>query len=159
MDETYIKIKGEWKYLYCAVDSNGNTIDFLLTNNRSKKDAKRFFIKALNSTHNQKPRAITIDKSGSNLSAVTTLLSDKNSGFSPKTEIRQNKYLNNIVEQDHRAIKRITTPMMGFHSFHKAHSTLKGIESMHMIRKGQVEEIQCVHTEIQFINRIFGVSA
>jgi len=159
VDETYIKIKGEWKYLYRAVDSNGDTIDFLLTAKRDKKAAMRFFKKALGSTHSSTPRAITIDKSGANLSAVKSLVSDKNSGFSPNTEIRQNKYLNNIIEQDHRAIKRITKPMMGFHSFHTANRTLKGIESMHMIKKGQVAEVKCVHSEIQFINRIFGISA
>ena len=127
VDETYIKIKGEWKYLYRAVYSNGDTIDFLLPAKRDKKEAKRFFKKALRATHSSIPRAITIDKSGANLSAVKSLVADDNSGFNPDTEIRQNKYLNNIIEQDHRAIKRIINPMMGFHSFHTANRTLKGI--------------------------------
>lgn len=78
----------------------------------------------------QKPRVITIDKSGANLSAIKALVADKNSGFDPNTKIRQNKYLNNIIEQDHRAIKRITKPMMGFKNFHTAHHTLKGIKAM-----------------------------
>src|SRR5664280_1213388 len=103
--ETYIRIKSEWKYLYRAVDSDGNTIDFMLSAKRNKKAAKRFFKKALGSKHNQIPRAITVDKNPVYPPAVNEL---KNDRILPQNvSLRQIKYLNNIVEQDHRSIKRI----------------------------------------------------
>ena len=99
VDETYIKVKGEWKYLYRAVDSNGETIDFLLTAKRDKKAAKRFFNKMLKSTTSVTPRVITLDKSGANLSAIKEV-KRKNSATLKDVEVRQIKYLNNIVEQE-----------------------------------------------------------
>jgi len=133
MDETYIKVKGQWCYLYRAVDKSGATIDFMLTENRDKKAAKRFFVKAIG--RSETPEKVTIDKSGSNNAALVSINKtlDKNS----KIEIRQIKYLNNIIEQDHRFIKRITKPMMGFKSFHSASATLIGIELHHMLHKNQ----------------------
>ena len=105
VDETYIKVKVDWKYFYRAVDSNGDTIDFMLSAKRNKKAAKRFFKKALSSNHNQIPRVITVDKNPAYPSAVNEL---KNNKILPKNVgIRQIKYLNNIIEQDHRSIKRI----------------------------------------------------
>lgn len=133
MDETYILIKGVWHYLYRAVDKSGDTIDFMLTKNRNKTAAKRFFSKAIG--YAGKPDKVTIDKSGSNDSALKSI--NKNLNKKNKIEIRQIKYLNNIVEQDHRFIKKITKPMMGFKSFHAANATLSGIELHHMLRKGQ----------------------
>ncbi|MFV8908421.1 IS6 family transposase [Serratia fonticola] len=133
VDETYIKIKGQWKYLYRAVDSNGHTIDFLLTAKRDAAAALRFFRKAIR--HHGEPAVITIDKSGANTAALTTLNADK-----PDEEIitiRQSKYLNNLVEQDHRNIKRRIGPMLGFKSFRRAQTLLAGIELVQMIRKGQ----------------------
>jgi putative transposase len=140
MDETYIKIKGKWHYLYRAVDKNGDTVDFMLSPRRNESAAKAFFTKSIGS--NGIPEKITIDKSGANLAglnainfqiAILTLL-----GFSMmQIQIRQIKYLNNIIEQDHRGIKRITNPMMGFKDFHSAESTLAGIELCHMLKKGQ----------------------
>jgi IS6 family transposase len=136
-DETYIKVKGHWKYLYRAVDSTGKTIDFMLSENRDMPAAKRFFIKALSSAHNQIPRVITLDKNPAYPPAIQELINEE---VLPKeTLIRQTKYLNNIVEQDHRFIKKIIKPMLGFKTFHTAEQTLKGIEAMHMIRKGQSE--------------------
>ena len=136
MDETYIKVKSEWKYLYRAVDSNGNTIDFMLSAKRNKKAAKRLLKKDLGSKHNQVPRAITVDKNPGYPSAVNEL---KNDRILPQNvSLRQIKYLNNIVEQDHRSIKRIVRPMLGFQSFHTAIKTLKGIEIMHMIKKDRL---------------------
>ena len=102
MDETYIKIKGQWYYLYRAVDKEGNTIDFLLTKKRDTKAAKRFLIKAIGS--NGRPEKITIDKSSANKAAIEEY--NRENGTS--IEIRQIKYLNNNVEQDHRGIKRVT---------------------------------------------------
>jgi putative transposase len=118
MDETYIQIKGEWRYLYRVVDMEGKTVDFLLTANRDKKAALRFFKKAI-SLHGR-PDTVTIDKSGANIAA----LSDLNEGTTDKITIRQSKYLNNLVEQDHRAIKRIVRPALGFKSFRSARTTL-----------------------------------
>ncbi|HEY5534930.1 MAG TPA: IS6 family transposase, partial [Ignavibacteria bacterium] len=136
VDETYIKVKGEYKYLYRAVDSNGNTIDFMLSAKRNRKAAKRFLKKALSSDHNQIPRAITVDKNPAYPPAINELKNDKI--LPQNVGIRQIKYLNNIIEQDHRSIKRIVNPMLGFQSFQSANKTLKGIEAMNMIKKGQV---------------------
>jgi len=158
VDETYIKVKGEWKYLYRAVDSDGNTIDFMLSAKRNRKAAKRFLKKALGSNHNQMPRVITVDKNPAYPIAIHEL---KNDRILPKNVgLRQIKYLNNIVEQDHRPIKRIVRPMLGFQSFYTAIKTLKGIEIMHMIKKGQVDTLsQCVSAEVNFINQLFGIAA
>jgi putative transposase len=123
MDETYIKIKGRWFYLYRAVDKAGETIDFMLSERRDEAAAKRFFIKAIDASG--KAEKVTIDKSGANnaaLKSLNTSLEKEN-----KIEIRQIKYLNNVVEQDHRFIKKITKPMMGFKSFESAQATLAGI--------------------------------
>jgi putative transposase len=132
MDETYIKVKGRWKYLYRAVDKTGQTIDFLLTAHRDKKAALRFFKKAVG--QHGLPDKVTIDKSGANTAAIEALKEETGH----EIEIRQIKYLNNLVEQDHRAIKRIVRPMLGFKSFRSARVTLQGIELMHMIKKGQM---------------------
>jgi transposase, IS6 family len=115
VDETYIKVKGKWKYFYRAVDSNGDTIDFMLSSKRNRKTAKRFLKKALSSNHNQIPREITVDKNPAYPAAVNEL---KNDRILPKNlGLRQIKYLNNIIEQDHRPIKRTVCPMLGFQSF------------------------------------------
>ena len=138
MDETYIKIKGQWKYLYRAVDTSGQTIDFLLTARRDAAAALRFFRKAIR--HHGEPEVVTIDKSGANTAALATLNAGK-----PDEEtitIRQSKYLNNLVEQDHRNIKCRIRPMLGFKSFRRAQTILAGIELIHMIRKGQYQHPQ-----------------
>jgi len=134
MDETYIKVKGVWMYLYRAVDSTGYTIDFLLRNNRDASAAKAFFRKAIK--HNGYPQKVTIDKSGSNSCALSSL--NKSLAKDKQIEIRQIKYLNNIVEQDHRFIKKRTKPMLGFKSFNSAKITITGIENIRMIQKGQI---------------------
>jgi transposase-like protein len=132
MDETYVRIKGTWKYLYRAVDKAGATVDFLLTAKRDRKAALRFLCKAVG--QNGTPEKITIDKSGANTAAIESYNNNHEAGI----EIRQVKYLNNIVEQDHRAVKRLVRPMLGFKAFRSAAVTLTGIELMHMIRKGQL---------------------
>jgi len=129
--ETYIKIRGVWKYLYRAVDKQGNTIEFLLTAKRDRKAALRFLNKAIGT--NGKPSLINIDKSGANTAAIKQYNVDENK----RVKIRQCKYLNNVVEQDHRFIKRITRPILGFKSFCSAQSTLAGIELWRMLKKGQ----------------------
>jgi putative transposase len=136
MDETYLKIKGQWRYLYRAVDKQGNTIDFLLTAKRDTKAARRFLNKAIGS--NGKPSLINTDKSGANTAAIKEYNIDENK----RVKIGQFKYLNNIVGQvvrhsDHRFIKRRTRPMLGFKSFWSARATLAGIELWRMLKKGQ----------------------
>ncbi len=155
VDETYIKVKGEWKYLYRAVDSKGKTIDFYLSEKRDKKATKSFFKKALGRSHNQQPRVITVDKNQAYEVGIPELIYE--GGLDCRTSIRRVKYLNNIIEQDHRSIKRKINNMLGFHSFETAEKTICGIEVMNMIKKGQVEEIQCALSEIKFINKIMGV--
>ena len=132
MDETYVKVNGVWKYLYRAVDKEGKTVDFLLTAKRNKAAAKRFFEKAMNA--NGLPEKVTMDKSGANKAAMDEI----NASLPSPALVRQIKYLNNIVEQDHRAVKRVSKPMLGFKSFNAAKCVLAGIELMHMIRKGQL---------------------
>ena len=132
MDETYIKVKGVWKYLYRAVDKQSQTVDFLLTEKRDKAAANRFFKKAMR--ENGDPDKVTMDKSGSNKAAIDEINCDRKMLI----EVRQIKYLNNIVEQDHRFIKRIVRPMLNFKSFYSARNVLAGIELVHMIRKGQM---------------------
>ncbi|WP_239442651.1 IS6 family transposase [Serratia marcescens] len=138
MDETYIKIKGQWKYLYRAVDTAGQTIDFLLTVKRDAAAALRFFRKAIR--HHDEPEVVAIDKSGTNTTALVTLNAGK-----PDEEtitVRQSKYLNNRIEQDHRNIKRRIKLMLGFKSFRRTKTTLAGIELIHMLRKGQYQHPQ-----------------
>ena len=135
MDETYIKINRKWYYLYRAVDSNGDTIDFMLRARRNTDAAKSFFRKAFK--ENSLPLKINIDKSGANNAALNSLNNDLDS--ENKFEIRQVKYLNNIVEQDHRFIKKRTKPMLGFKNFYSAKETLSGIENIRMIQKGQIQ--------------------
>src|SRR5471032_1187512 len=134
VDETYITIKGKWKYLYRAVDKAGHTVEFLLRAHRDKAAAHRYFEKAID--QNGEPETITVDESGANLATLEALNAER----STLINVRQNKYLNNIVEQDHRAIKRIIKPMMGFKDFRCARIILAGIELMHMIRKGQMHD-------------------
>jgi transposase-like protein len=132
MDETYIKVAGQWKYLYRAVDRAGDTVDFLLTAKRDKAAARRFLERTIN-LHGV-PEKITIDKSGANTAAIESVKTDA----CVDILMRQNKYLNNIVEQDHRGVKRVTQPMLGFKSFWSARILIAGIETMHMIKKGQL---------------------
>lgn len=133
MDETYIKVKGEWTYYYRAVDKEGKTIDFYLSRNRDTEAAQAFFEKAIGSSG--QPEKVNMDKSRANLAGLEKV--NESLPEDEKIIIRQIKYLNNMVEQDHRGIKRITRPMLGFKSFHSAIATLTGIELYHMIRKGQ----------------------
>ena len=108
VDETYIKVKGRWKYLYRAVDSLGNTLDFLLSAKRDTSAAERFLRKTLSAAHTQFPRVINVDKNAAYPAAVDQLKADTQ--LPKTTELRQVKYLNNLIEQDHRFIKRLTKP-------------------------------------------------
>jgi len=136
MDETYIKVKGQWTYLYRAVDRDGQTLDFMLSERRDLAAARRFLKKAIAS--NGVPDKVVIDKSGANLAGLhATNVILKFTGAGRLIKIVQVKYLNNILEQDHRFIKRVTRHMLGFKAFHSAQATIAGIEVAHMIRKGQ----------------------
>ena len=132
MDETYIKVKGVWRYLYRAVDKEGNTVDFLLTKRRQRMSAQSFLIKAIEG--NGRPVLINIDKSGANTSAIKVY----NKRTFSKIQIRQCKYLNNIVEQDHRMIKWRIVQGLGFKEFESAKRTIAGIEIIRMIKKDQM---------------------
>jgi len=184
VDETYIKIKKTWTYLYRAVDSEGNTLEFLLSPTRDAEAAKHFFLKALQpsarSTSQARskhetgsasslptvppapqlaPRVINVDKNAAYPKAIADL---KAAGMLPeRVELRQVKYLNNLIEQDHRFIKRLVKPGLGFFSFETASRTLQGYEIMHMIRKGQLQEVNRgdIRGQISFIARLFGVAA
>ena len=127
-----MKIRGRWAYLYRAVDKEGQTVDFLLTPQRDRAAALAFLHKAIR--HRGLPEKITIDQSGSNTAAINRY----NKMHETAIVLRQSKYLNNLVEQDHRAVKRVTRPMLGFKSFTAAQDTLVGIELMHMIKKRQL---------------------
>ena len=148
MDETYIKVKGQWKYLYRAVDKQGATIDFLLTARRDKSAAKRFFDKAIGASGI--PEKINMDKSGANKAAVDALNENRKQKKKKKIFIRQVKYLNNIVEQDHRGIKKITRPTLGFKSFNAAQRTISGIELMRMLYKQQMDNPRKLSPAEQF---------
>ena len=164
VDETYIKIKKAWTYLYRAVDSEGNTLEFLLSPTRDAEAATRFFCKVLHSTVVSAPQACPSEEQGAQPTAPTVPTSmiltprvinvDKNAAY-PKAiadlkaagvlpqhvELRQVKYLNNLIEQDHRFIKRLTKPGMGFFTFATAWRTLQGYEIMNILRKGQVQGV------------------
>ncbi len=206
VDETYIKIKKVWTYLYRAVDSEGTTLEFLLSPTRDAEAAKRFFVKALHSTACSAPRArpvqepveeptapadpitttlaprvITVETNAASpadlnptKSAPRVINVDKNAAY-PKAmaelkaagilpeavELRQVKYLNNLIEQDHRFIKRRVKPGLGFFSFETAWRTLQGYEVMHMVRKGQMRGVEKgdILGQVAFIASLFGVAA
>ena len=150
MDETYIKVKGAWKYLYRAVDKEGKTVDFLLTAKRDRAAALRFFEKAMKASG--VPEKVTMDKSGANKAAMNEI---NGRGETPII-VRQVKYLNNIVEQDQRFVKRITKSMLNFKSFRAARNVLAGIELMHMIRKGQLLLKGC--SELSFADQFYALA-
>ena len=183
VDETYIKVRKTWMYLYRAVDSQGNTLEFLLSATRDAEAAKRFFVKALHSTAcsapgahpveeqveeptaladsntaTSAPRVITVDKNAAYPKAIAQL---KAAGLLPASvELRQVKYLNNLIEQDYRFIKRLVKPGMGFFSLETAGRTLQGYEVMNMIRKGQVRGVGKgdIKDQVTFIASLFGVA-
>lgn len=135
MDETYIKVRGQWRHLYRAVDKQGRTVDFLLTAKRDADAAKRFLREAI--ANNSLPTLVNIDKSGANAAGIAAY----NAEAGTNVAVRQRKYLNNIVEQDHRFVKQRARATLGFQTFGTARATLAGIELVHMIRKGQVRPV------------------
>ncbi len=157
VDETYVKIKGAWYYLYRAIDSQGITLDFMLSKHRDKNAAKRFLKKVLGSCKSGMPRVINTDKNPSYPAAVNDLV--KEDVLKNKNILRTVKYLNNIIEQDHRFIKKQTRKTLGFQSFYTAWRLIQGFEVFHMFRKRQVfSPEQGIHTEAQMINYLFGIA-
>ncbi|USL11055.1 IS6 family transposase [Bacillus bombysepticus] len=158
VDETYIKVKGQWMYLYRAVDSEGNTIDFYLNKTRDHKAAKRFFKKALRSFHVSIPRVITVDRNPAYPVAIEELKKEKKMPLG--IQIRKIKYLNNIVEQDHRFIKKRVRSMLGLKSFRTAKQILAGVEAVHMMKKGQtLQGEKSVRNQVNLIHQLFGLPA
>ncbi len=158
VDETYIKVKGQWMYLYRAVDSEGNTIDFYLSKTRDHKAAKRFFKKALRSFHVSIPRVITVDKNPAYPVAIEELKKEKKMPLG--IQIRKIKYLNNIVEQDHRFIKKQVRSMLGLKSFQTAKQILAGVEAVHMMKKGQtLQGEKSVRNQVNLIHQLFDLPA
>ncbi|HZA23575.1 MAG TPA: IS6 family transposase, partial [Dehalococcoidia bacterium] len=156
VDETYIKVKGEWLYLYRAVDSAGNTLEFLLNRTRDTQAAKLFLAGALDASHTTTPQVINVDRNPAYPKAVDEL---KAEGQLPEgCQLRPVQYLNNLIEQDHRFIKRLVKVGLGFCSFPTAWRTLRGYETMHMIRKGQVPA-GGVPAQVKFVNSLFGLAA
>ena len=158
VDETYIKVKGVWTYLYQAVDAQGNTLELLLSPTRDAEAAKRFFSKTLAASHTVEPRAITVDKNAAYPKALKELQAAGD--LAAACELRQSKYLNNLVEQDHRFIKRLVKPGMGFFSFETAWRTLQGYEAIHMLRKGQMQGVSKGESlrQAAFIAELFGTA-
>jgi len=145
VDETYIKVRGRWMYLYRAIDSNSDTVEFWFSERRNLTAAKRFLRQALK--RHGRPDRIVIDGSQTNREAILSCdtadrLHDRSRRELKPIQIRQNAYLNNRIEQDHRAIKRRVRPMLGFKSTESARAILGGIEMVHMMRKGQAKYVQ-----------------
>ena len=139
VDETYVRVKGRWCYLYRAINSTGSTIDFLLSAFRDADAAKRLFRKALGDRSHPQPRAINTDLAPIYSSEISD--SKKEGTLRNRCRHRPVQYLNNILEQDHRAIKRRVNAKQGFREFQAARRTIQGYEAVHMIRKGQVRRV------------------
>lgn len=157
VDETYVRIAGRWRYLYRAVDSDGATLDFYLSETRDAAAAKRFLHKVLGAANHPRPRVINVDGNPSYPMVVKELKQERRLGR--RCRCRTCPYLNNIVEQDHRAIKRRINAKQGFRSFEGAWRTISGYEVIHMIRKGQVRWLPKgdVIGHVLFIRRTLGL--
>jgi transposase, IS6 family len=158
VDETYVKVGGKWKYLFRAVDKHGRLIDFMLSDRRNARAAHRFLGKALTTMRHWPPSSITTDQLGSYPKAIRRL--QREGKLADDTKHRTSKYLNNIIEADHGALKRVITPARGFQTMKTAYATIKGFEVMRMIRRGHC--ITCkphVKDEIHLVNKLFDIAA
>lgn len=158
VDETYVKIKGVWYYLYRAIDREGATLDWMLSKNRNKQAAKRFFKKLISNHHVVDPRVINVDKNPTFPPALSEL---QNSKEIPKgTKLRAIKYLNNRMENDHKSTKSKSRYRQWYQSFESARNTLDGIETMRMIQKGQLRFVgKDVVKQNNFVRSLFGLAA
>jgi len=159
VDETYLKIKGNWHYLYRAIDKEGDTLDWMLSQQRNKKAAKRFFKKTLKNRYVKIPRNMNVDKNSSYKAAQAELQQE---GEWPQgCRLRQAKYLNNSIENDHKFIKRKSRYRQWYQSFETAKNTIEGIEAMRMLQKGQVRYVAASNIRAQndYLAREFGLAA
>jgi transposase-like protein len=158
-DGIYVRVGGEWRYLHRAVDGTGQTIDFLLSAKRDKRAAKRFFRQALARENVRHPRTIVTDRLKSYPGALREMKREGELGRF--VQHRRGRWLNNLVEQDHRRVKRRTGPMLGFQGFWTARRTLAGVEAMAMLAKGQVRVVPANDLPAQraFVHRVFGLAA
>ena len=159
VDETYIKVRKTCKYLYRAVDKDGQTIEFMLSAKRDVSAAKRFFLKMMRADHRRLPLSISVDKNAAYPDAFTTSQDEQ---VLPKDcTLRRVKYLNNMIEQDHRFIKKRVRASQCFRSFHTAERTIEGIEALHMLHKGQVKRLngQDAAGQAKFVMSLFSVAA
>jgi transposase, IS6 family len=159
VDETYIKVGKSCKYLYRAVDKSGQTIEFMLSAKRDVSAAKRFFKKMMRAEQRRLPFSISVDKNAAYPEAFSTSQAER---IVPKDcKLRRVKYLNNVIEQDHRFIKKKVRASLCFRAFHTAERTLEGIESLHMMRKGQVKRLDGSDAagQAKFVASLFGVAA
>ena len=159
VDETYIKVGKQWKYLYRAVDSTGHTGEFMLSAKRDESAAKRFFRKMMRAEHRRSPFSISVDKHASYPEALTS--SQQAKIIHQDCLLRRVKYLNNIIEQDHRFVKKKARASLGYRSCHTAERTIEGIEAMNMIRKGQVKRLAGGDAmgQAKFVASLFQVAA
>ena len=157
LDETYVKVKSKWKYLYRAVDKEGNSLDFYLSSYRDQLAASRFLRKLLLAKHTITPRVINTDANPSYIPAIKAAIGTKD--LPEETQHRQVKYLNNRIECDHRRIKRLINYGLGFHSFRTGYKTIRGYEAMYMIRKGQVKDTRTYLQQVKMIEELFGVAS
>lgn len=161
VDETYIKVKGKWMYLYRAVTKQGDTIDFYLSPTRNTKAAKTFLGKALKGLKDyEKPRVINTDKAPTYGPALAALKAEGK--CLPDTKHRQVKYLNNVIEADHGKLKRLVKPTLGFKSRKTAYATIKGFEVMRALKKEQAKSFQIqpgIMGEVRLIERAFGLGS
>ncbi len=159
VDETYVRVAGQWTYLYRAVDSDGDTIDFMLSPKRDLTAAKLFLRLALSGSGGVRPRVVNVDGHPAYGRAIAELKDSRDLGR--RCLCRPSPYLNNIIEQDHRFIKKRITASLGFRSTEGAWRTIEGYEAMHMIRKGQVRWLNKgdVMGQRQFIHNLFGIAA
>jgi len=159
IDETYIKVGKQCKYLYRAVDKEGQTIEFMLSAKRDVLAAKRFFKKMMRADHRRLPFSINVDKNAAYPDAFTS--SQDEQILPHDCKLRRVKYLNNVIEQDHRFIKKKVRASQCFKSFHTAERTLEGVEAMHMIGKGQVKRLSGSDAmgQAKFVASLFKIAA
>ncbi len=159
IDETYVKVGKSWKYLYRAVDREGQTIEFMLSAKRDTSAAKRFFKKVMRADHRRLPFSISVDKHASYPEPFTSSQEEK--VLPADCRLRRVKYLNNVIEQDHRFVRKRWRAMQHFRSFHTAERTIEGVEAMHMMRKGQVKRLsgRDAAGQAKFVLNLFPVAA
>lgn len=159
LDETYVKVGKDWKYLYRAVDSASDTIESMFTARRDVSAAKRFFKRPMRAEHRRLPFSISADKNAAHPEAFSASQAER--VVPQDCKLRRVRYLNNVIEQDHRFIKKKVRASQCFKSFHTAERTLEGIEAMNMMRKGQIKRLagSDARGRAKFVESLFGIAA